>query len=265
MDISIHAPRVGGDPTAPSGGCWRRYFNPRPPRGGRPDRAIAEAAEYKNFNPRPPRGGRHASECFSQGVHRFQSTPPAWGATPRYAHRLPASDISIHAPRVGGDRLRACGTPGSQISIHAPRVGGDHATRSIIRFAFDFNPRPPRGGRLSASLTDGGKKLISIHAPRVGGDRKGAQKIWASLVKLSILLRFPTKMAFLLGSVRGQRLLFFPKRGANLPRFSGGLGFAVRGSAGPLAGRWSCSRSARSSFHIGFPDSRSAGCPFPGP
>ena len=60
----------------------------------------------------------------------------------------------------------------AQISIHAPREGGDCPwckRRSNLR---DFNPRPPRGGRpLWAALL----RLaypISIHAPREGGDGK---------------------------------------------------------------------------------------------
>ena len=60
----------------------------------------------------------------------FQSTPPVWGATPSRSegkrHRL----ISIHAPRVGGDRTMLMnGFQGSIISIHAPRVGGDYSIR----------------------------------------------------------------------------------------------------------------------------------------
>ena len=58
-NISIHAPREGGD--------------------------VGVAAErmYRiNFNPRPPRGGRR--DIFGKQNHslRFQSTPPARGATP---------------------------------------------------------------------------------------------------------------------------------------------------------------------------------------
>ena len=37
----------------------RKYFYPRPPRGGRPDRTT-EAERGRNFYPRPPRGGRPA-------------------------------------------------------------------------------------------------------------------------------------------------------------------------------------------------------------
>ena len=35
LHISIHAPREGGDGSPPAGCSRPRYFNPRPPRGGR--------------------------------------------------------------------------------------------------------------------------------------------------------------------------------------------------------------------------------------
>ena len=45
--------------------------------------------------------------------------------------------------------------------------------RHFDRDIYDFNPRPPRGGRLGR----GGRRLraagISIHAPREGGDDVG--------------------------------------------------------------------------------------------
>ena len=59
---------------------------------------------------------------------RFQSTPPARGATVRHAEPDTAhiAFISIHAPREGGDYV---GERDKRflykISIHAPREGGD--------------------------------------------------------------------------------------------------------------------------------------------
>ena len=58
------------------------------------------------------------------------------------------ADISIHAPREGGDkssRLAILVLP--SISIHAPREGGDYCTAYAAVFL-----------------------AISIHAPREGGD-----------------------------------------------------------------------------------------------
>ena len=55
------------------------------------------------FNPRPPRGGR------------------------------PQPALGILAKR--------------NVSIHAPRVGGDHGSMALAQCTVGFNPRPPRGGR----------------------------------------------------------------------------------------------------------------------
>ena len=58
---------------------------------------------------------------------KFQSTPPARGATV-----FPVCLINC-----------------AKISIHAPREGGDNSNRTQRIPKIDFNPRPPRGGRHS--------------------------------------------------------------------------------------------------------------------
>ena len=80
-------------------------------------------------------------------TEQFQSTPPARGATMLIAAFQMVADISIHAPREGGD-----GTPyiihaTVEISIHAPREGGDQTMGKPRVLTSYFNPRPPRGGR----------------------------------------------------------------------------------------------------------------------
>ena len=125
-----------------------------------------------NFNPRPPRGGRRYVSYGPRPRHRFQSTPPARGATT--ASALAVFDVLI-------------------ISIHAPREGGDGGGDVPIIHKGNFNPRPPRGGRRipaadlsacrpfqstpparGATLLEVNKmvkiRIISIHAPREGGD-----------------------------------------------------------------------------------------------
>ena len=78
--------------------------------------------------------------------------------------------ISIHAPREGGDPAGAPPHPRRYISIHAPREGGDHSPSKVFANEIDFNPRPPRGGRLAGLLPTLQAADISIHAPREGGD-----------------------------------------------------------------------------------------------
>ena len=64
--------------------------------------------------------------------------------------RAGAGTISIHAPRVGSD-ICSSGSSGQQfaISIHAPRVGSDCSKYIIFAPATNFNPRSPRGERLT--------------------------------------------------------------------------------------------------------------------
>jgi len=64
-------------------------------------------AAYK-FQSTPPAWGATDITVPPQGVGVFQSTPPAWGAT-HLGRRVGIADegVSIHAPRVGGD-LQAC-------------------------------------------------------------------------------------------------------------------------------------------------------------
>ena len=109
---------------------------------------------------------------------KFQSTLPVWGATfspaspstarknfnprsPCGERRSPESSvffmgaISIHAPRVGSDRLKMSKTHEKNISIHAPRVGSDP----------------------NVATNDQMPTYISIHAPRVGSDIRAAQNL----------------------------------------------------------------------------------------
>ena len=146
MTISIHAPREGGDRAMRKGAWKRKDFNPRPPRGGRPDSAqnIPTAAD---FNPRPPRGGRH-----QQVAGGFQQVA-----------------ISIHAPREGGDPMEhAYKVLHFDISIHAPREGGDNQRPYQHIHQKNFNPRPPRGGRLAVGGGFCTQKDFNPRPPRGG-------------------------------------------------------------------------------------------------
>ena len=62
----------------------------------------------------------------------FQSTPPVRGATVVIVRVRYVDDISIHAPRAGGDFGANIKIPERQISIHAPRAGGDKYSADIF-------------------------------------------------------------------------------------------------------------------------------------
>ena len=147
--ISIHALREEGDMAVRAGCCCSTYFYPRPPRGGRLQRARQRPARFfisihalreegdsfttrrsawsTNFYPRPPRGGRPRLRVLDPFV----------------------LEISIHALREEGDDDPADDRiPIVVISIHALREEGDQTAGLFQQSADNFYPRPPRGGRL---------------------------------------------------------------------------------------------------------------------
>ena len=194
-DISIHAPREGGDGQGIEDRLIQLMISIHAPREGGDAERGQPVCRLAYFNPRPPRGGRPALSRCRTMPRLFQSTPPARGATRQDGRHGSLVDISIHAPREGGDhhasshwRHRAHFNPrpprGGRrpwrrfssarrwISIHAPREGGDGGWRSSKRLTIYFNPRPPRGGRRLPLRHCRSVHVISIHAPREGGDRK---------------------------------------------------------------------------------------------
>ena len=100
--ISIHAPREGGD-TAPTTSKTETTISIHAPREGGDDQLIQPVHLHINFNPRPPRGGRLLSQLTPDAGRKFQSTPPARGATLHCRCAGGYHRISIHAPREGGD------------------------------------------------------------------------------------------------------------------------------------------------------------------
>ena len=80
------------------------------------------------------------------------------------------SDISIHAPREGGDVYQFSVQKTRQISIHAPREGGDWEDFSARHGETEFQSTPPARGATDIISALASGIGISIHAPREGGD-----------------------------------------------------------------------------------------------
>ena len=121
----------------------RRYFYPRPPRGGRHHlpsaghqnelisiHALREEGDHlpstrasppTNFYPRPPRGGRRRQALPDSAARYFYPRPPR-----------------------GGRRLRRQAGPAEpRISIHALREEGDPRFPACTLQRANFYPRPP--------------------------------------------------------------------------------------------------------------------------
>ena len=131
------------------------YFNPRPPRGGRPLpsigivtlSAISIHALREEGDPLVPN--------FDVCTNRFQSTPSARRATHNIYSVRDNIAISIHALREEGDPVFA--NLGEQAVLFQSTPSARRATvASFCRclLPVDFNPRPPRGGRPIAPYAD---------------------------------------------------------------------------------------------------------------
>ena len=123
------------------------YFNPRPPCGGRPFGSASIHQFQRHFNPRPPCGGRQASRIYLFAFIYFNPRPPCGGR--HFSTGCPFQYINFNPrPPCGGRRIDCLEVKRhDHISIHAPRVGGDRTVRTAGRFGIYFNPRPPCGGR----------------------------------------------------------------------------------------------------------------------
>ena len=123
-NISIHAPREGGDQNGRTIKILSIHFNPRPPRGGR---------RYMHEH---PQGGRAIS------IHA-----PREGGDFRFTADGLIIGISIHAPREGGDPEGGLTHDQREtISIHAPREGGDRVDIVVDILPLRFQSTPPARG-----------------------------------------------------------------------------------------------------------------------
>ena len=169
--ISIHAPREGGDAVCCLAANCFTYFNPRPPRGGRPS-YLRTVFSSKDFNPRPPRGGRRSIPAPASILfHVFQSTPPARGATLRvFVIAKHIVRFQSTPPARGATYRPIREAYANQFQSTPPARGATPPISRMPIVSNNFNPRPPRGGRLCFALVIRLIKGISIHAPREGGD-----------------------------------------------------------------------------------------------
>ncbi len=171
-DISIHAPRVGGDETRGFTGISDDYFNPRPPCGGRRRRRPGQLRTVLFQSTPPVWGATSSATMIGMASRLFQSTPPVWGATcvPLPGGR-PGNEFQS-TPPVWGATSATLQTSSARIFQSTPPVWG--ATHRINRedlITAPFQSTPPVWG---ATVVLRDKKIdgeISIHAPRVGGDR----------------------------------------------------------------------------------------------
>ena len=124
------------------------YFNPRSPCGERLAR-FRVSSSFCVFQSTLPVWG--ATRPLRGGVDYkiFQSTLPVWGATQDTPDAgVERREFQSTLPVWGATAIknRQCIT--SKISIHAPRVGSDKLFLNLLENHTDFNPRSPCGERL---------------------------------------------------------------------------------------------------------------------
>ena len=103
----------------------------------------------EHFNPRPPRGGRRHLKVVLQA----------------------ALVISIHALREEGDPFAPSTDTVDFTFQSTPSARRATVVNGFTELPnFDFNPRPPRGGRLISRPSRASNVTISIHALREEGD-----------------------------------------------------------------------------------------------
>ena len=94
-----------------------------------------------------------ATRCgieFSGRNKRFQSTPPVWGATDNLDEAI-EKYLFQSTPPVWGATFFSVDFPDDiSISIHAPRVGGDRVQLQFLKCSLGFQSTPPVWGATAA-------------------------------------------------------------------------------------------------------------------
>ena len=143
-------------------------FNPRPPRGGRPNSANPNTLFFV-FQPTP--SSRRATDQIGSAEKTIAISTHALLAEGdleqlltdaqlaisthallaegdlRGAQVERAGAISTHALLAEGDSVGDAAGAHNGISTHALLAEGDRARRWVPLVSWHFNPRPPRGGR----------------------------------------------------------------------------------------------------------------------
>ena len=215
LEISIHAPRVGSDEWSYQLLTKRRNFNPRSPRGERRRRTTTSSSsanfnprsprgerlqggstqwQRQNFNPRSPRGERQHATQDQLDALIFQSTLPAWGATPmsvvavvasaRFQSTLPAwgataYDDMIYLAKSFQSTLPAwgatygiCGVGRRRLFQSTLPAWGATSVGTVRVSLIQFQSTLPAWGATDEVFVRERLEVISIHAPRVGSDAR---------------------------------------------------------------------------------------------
>ena len=178
-DISIHAPRAGGDRKIIFQRARDTKFQSTPPVRGATS-TLSASGLFLTFQSTPPVRGATISIIIRTQSSVFQSTPPVRGATLAYFLQYQIQIISIHAPRAGGDMQCGVDTWHNCGFQSTPPVRGATRKRHMRPPKRElFQSTPPVRGATQFQPFYYPPIYISIHAPRAGGDLLG----WLAHIK----------------------------------------------------------------------------------
>ena len=200
------------------------------------------------------------------GQGQFQSTHPARGATLRRRPVLPSQAISIHAPREGCDLAYLFSRwPPGNFNPRTPRGVRLSAPMSTALLCH-FNPRTPRGVRRGCPSS--GTHCTRYFNPRTPrGVRqqtlpKSREFAWLNLLICTRGRRLSIQKQTRLCSIKLSFMLFGCEPAGE--GVSSWTSHATKSKV-RLEGRSAYSQSARSSAHSDFPGNKSGDCPVRGP
>ena len=108
LGISIHAPRMGSDLSLSMSAWFSRIFQSTLPGWGATPSGLVQPAQRRDFNPRSPDGERrdfnNAGYTFTLNFNPRSPDGERLALVFRQQFKV---EISIHAPRMGSDPVRA--------------------------------------------------------------------------------------------------------------------------------------------------------------
>ena len=170
LPISIHGPRVGADGLSVSGVSDVKEFQSTAPVWGPTLRFGLQSLLPRYFNPRPPCGGRPAVAADDLVIGDISIHGPRVGADAKPGLTQVTIGISIHGPRVGADLTRFVIFTGLSNFNPRPPCGGRRLPASLQAPPLRFQSTAPVWGPTMAKIADCTCDDISIHGPRVGAD-----------------------------------------------------------------------------------------------
>ena len=231
-------PRTGGDSMPWGSSSPSSPFQSTPPHGGRREHARGQRdADLSVSIHAPARGATWACGSPPTTSGGFNPRPRTGGDRQLWANYEAIGRVSIHAPARGATRRcrGECCRP--LVSIHAPARGATAGSLWTHRQPEKFQSTPPHGGRQGDSRSALRPATRFNPRPRTGGD---AMLLESSVIRPRVSIHAPARGATPSASaVRSIELCFNPRPRTGGDRSAGGSSMCWSGfqSTPPHGGR----------------------------